>query len=390
MDAEPGGGPLTGRRSDKVIKKRSMTELKRLVKQYLRDRDDGVPSANGNARTAKVWADEWLETVRLTKERKTHKSYKDTWEAWLEPVLGKMLMEEIGTNHLQRCVNAAIRAGHNPTARYLVVVAKIMLRSAQRQKPPLVVYGPHNPPPWEGLQLPAASPPRTRVLSHDEVEELIEELYRFTEFKTTDGGRFAHSHRFLIRFMLETGLREAEALGLQEFQVDLRADPPRVVVAGQIDQDEEGNVIVKPYTKGKDDRTVFLSPAAVEAVKGARRQTAEYRAAAKDAWAEWALVFPSETGEPVGYRNLIRTVETVRDAIDARRKEANEPPRAHWTPHDLRRTFGTRVAQTGVTLKATKQLMGHKSEATTARIYVVAEDEEMMKGIANMKNRRQA
>lgn len=163
-----------------------------------------------------------------------------------------------------------------------------------------------------------------------------------------------------------------------------------MTVAGQVDVDEEGDPIIKPYTKGKDDRTVFLSTAAVDAITEQRKLTAQYRAKAKDAYDEWALVFPSEAGTPVGYRNLIRSVEDIREGINATRAAAGEAPRPHWTPHDLRRTFGTRIAQTGAGMRVTQKLMGHKDAATTAKIYVIAEDEDMIKAIEGMRNRKEA
>lgn len=379
-----GKDPVTGKARHKVIKRRDVKELKKLVRQYLRDREDGTPSTQGNVLTGDQWAARWLETVRLHREKNTHKSYADTWRIWLQPRLGRLPLEKIGTSDIQACCDDARKKGHNTTARYILVVAKRFCATARKHSPP---YMKHDP--CQGVVVPDAPPPRDRILSHDETDEVLAELYRWEPYKTQPGGYFVYSHRHLIRFMLETGLRESEALGLQEFSINLKTDPPTCRVAAQLDEDDAGKPTIKPYTKGKNVRIVPLTAAAVEAIVEHRALVAEYRRKAKDAYEEWALVFPSEAGTPIGWRNLVRTVELVRDAVNATRLQTGQSPMPRWTAHDLRRTFGTRIAQTGAGLKVTQRLLGHADPATTAKIYVIAEEEEMNVAVAAMKNRRQ-
>lgn len=204
-----GKDPLTGKAKHKVIKRKSVKVLKDDVRKYLRDRKDGVPSTKGNAITGDEWADRWLETVKLHRERKTHKSYADTWRLWMKARLGGLPLEKIGSSHVQACCDDAKRAGHNATARYVLTVAKMMLGAARKHSPPYILHDP-----CEGIVVPPPAAPRKRVLTHDEVDELLTELYRYVEHRTNDGGHYAYGHRHLIRFMLETGLREAGALGL--------------------------------------------------------------------------------------------------------------------------------------------------------------------------------
>lgn len=380
-----GKDPITKKPRYKVIKRRDLKEVKRLVREYLRNKEDGVPSTQGNELSGDQWAVRWLETVRLHRERKTHKSYSDTWRIWLQPHLGKQSLEKIGTSHIQAACDDARKAGHNATPRYILVVAKMFCNAARRHSPP---YMKHNP--CEGVVVPEAAPPRERILSHDEAMEVLEELYRYVDHKTTEGGHYVYGHRHIIRFLLETGVRESEALGLQEIQVKLKATPPTVRVAAQLDEDEDGKPVIKPYTKGKNVRTVPLTPAAVEAITEHRKMVAAYREKAQEAYDEWGLVFPSEEGTPIGQRNLIRTVEAIREAVDKARKDRDEEPMPHWTPHDLRRTFGTRIAQTGAGLKVTQKLLGHASPTTTAKIYIIAEEDELNAAVANMRNTREA
>jgi len=55
-----------------------------------------------------------------------------------------------------------------------------------------------------------------------------------------------------------------------------------------------------------------------------------------------------------------------------------------YSPHDLRRTFGTNLANRGVSPKVIMELMGHSSLDTTMKYYVSASLEEKRKAILQM------
>lgn len=380
-----GADPKTGKAKTKVIKRRDLRELKKLVRQYLRDREDGKPAAFGNSISGDAWAERWLANVGAAKESSTHASYKNTWEKWLQPRLGKKTLEKWGSSDIQAAVNEAIAQDKNRTAIYLVAVARRMLNAAARHKPPYVRFD-EGDNPCDGLVLPAAAQERERILSHDEVDEALEELYRWEPYKTMEGGEFVYGHRHAIRFCLETGARRSEACGLQLFSVDLLSDEPEVHIKAQV-AFVDGRLAVKPYTKGKRIRTVPLTDAAVEALKEHQKLVKGYRTILGGDYQENMLAFPSEEGTPINPHNMHRTILRLQAAINDRRKGESKSPREPWTLHDLRRTFGTRIAQTGANMKETQTLMGHARMETTAKIYVVAEREGIRKAVRAMKNK---
>ena len=376
--------PDTGKPRRKVIKRKDLKELKRLVRQYLRDAEDGVPSTQGAALTGDEWAGRWLANVRAAREASTHASYRNTWEKWLRPRLGKKHLERIGTSDVQAAVNDALREGKERTAIYALQVAKRMLGAARRHSPPYVHHDP-----CAGVVVPKDAPERQRVLSHEEVEEVLEELYRVETMATRAGERHAYRHRHLVRFVLETGVRRGEACGLQLFSVELSGEVPLVHVRAQVTF-VEGRLDVKPYTKARSVRAVPLTDAAVEALEAHRMLAREDRLRAGEAYDDRSLAFPSEEGTPVSPHNLLRTVARLQARVNADRIARGLPPREPWTLHDLRRTFGTRVAQGGANMKETQTLMGHARVETTAKIYVVAEQDGLARAVKNMRNRKGA
>ena len=58
------------------------------------------------------------------------------------------------------------------------------------------------------------------------------------------------------------------------------------------------------------------------------------------------------------------TAGTIHQLLRAR---ADESPVSSFTPHDLRRTFATRLLESGADINTVRQAMGHASIITTQR-----------------------
>jgi hypothetical protein len=141
-----------------------------------------------------------------------------------------------------------------------------------------------------------------------------------------------------------TGLRQGELLGLRWRDVDFEAQRVRVVA---------------PYVRGEfgdpksedSGRSVPLASRVVEAL-GALRERSLY--AADD-----DLVFGHpETGHPLDRSKLVRRFRAALKRAGVRRV----------TFHELRHTFGTRMAAAGVPLRTIQHWMGH-ADAKTTQVY---------------------
>lgn len=80
-----------------------------------------------------------------------------------------------------------------------------------------------------------------------------------------------------------------------------------------------------------------------------------------------ALLFTAHDGRPLDYRNWLR--RTWNPMV---RRAALAKPAP--TPHDMRHTFGSRLAAAGVPRSEIQKLMGHADEETTARYIHAGED----------------
>lgn len=142
---------------------------------------------------------------------------------------------------------------------------------------------------------------------------------------------------------LEAGLRWAEVFGLHRHRVNpLRQ---RLTVA---------DVLARPdfqpreYPKGKRYRTVWMT----DRLAAALTEHIEARQVGPN-----GLLFTSRTGTPVDYHNFRHVWDRV---IKQAGLAAPKP-----TFHDLRHSFGTRMAAAGTPSKEIALLMGHANTTTT-------------------------
>jgi len=133
----------------------------------------------------------------------------------------------------------------------------------------------------------------------------------------------------IVRIVLNTGLRQDEALSLTRSNVDLFRKT--ITVKG----------------KGDKVRTIPLNAVALDILK-TRMKTHHIHS---------ELVFPSATGTKIMRQRLVRAFS----------KAAKDSGLQDFHFHDLRHTFATRLAQAGVDLYKIAKLLGHNDISTTQR-----------------------
>lgn len=182
------------------------------------------------------------------------------------------------------------------------------------------------------------APKRQRDLPGYLTEERAEDLFELLASRARSEGSFqAFRDRALIELIYSSGLRLAEARGLDLPDLDLRSRQLRVL------------------GKGDKERIVPIGDEAASALR-------EYlgRRAGRTAPSETASpVFLSARGRRLSRRQMQRSVSAMLDRVAEGEK---------LSTHALRHSFATHMLDHGADLIAVKELLGHASLSTT-RVY---------------------
>jgi integrase len=164
----------------------------------------------------------------------------------------------------------------------------------------------------------------------------------------------------LLLFLLSTGCRKGEALGVQWSDVDFsegRVVIRRALVRGKLGTPKSGKA-----------RSVVLAPSLAGVLHDLFSQ--RRRTALEQGWQEvpkW--VFCSQTGERLDARNVTRTWHRVRRKAQ---KHGVRPLRLH----DARHTFASLAIASGKSVRWVASQLGHANPELTLRVYAHALREE--------------
>lgn len=190
--------------------------------------------------------------------------------------------------------------------------------------------------PCDGVELPGRED-REEIRFLDEAE--IEAVIRHVE-----AGVYAAIDRAFYTVAFGAGLRHGELCALRIMDVDWNAQRIRV----------RQNWVLDEYGTPKSRRSTRSVPM-TDRVGGELARLFQ----ARDAEGAKALVFPDPlTGSPMDKAKTLRRFRRVLRAAGV--------DETH-TLHDLRHTFGTRMAAGGVPMRTLQEWMGHKHITTTER-----------------------
>jgi integrase/recombinase XerC len=158
----------------------------------------------------------------------------------------------------------------------------------------------------------------------------IETLLRHVEFPDTWDGRTQH---LLIELFYNTGMRQAELVGLKETHIS------------------KSNSSIKVLGKGNKERIIPVSQQLMTHMQ-------EYMTGKKDHFetADKTVLLINSRGKKLNPKYVYNTVHKYLGLVTTIDKKS---------PHVLRHTFATHLMNGGADLNAVKELLGHSSLAAT-------------------------
>lgn len=196
----------------------------------------------------------------------------------------------------------------------------------------------------------------------------------------------------LIAFMLGTGCRIGEVIGLT--WNDINFERKCVSINHQIiykKKDGKVQYYVSPPKNG-ESRIIPLQDNIINIMNEYKRNTifiSKSSGFKVDGYKDF--VFINNVGKIRTPNTIVRTFHSIRDlynrnesenAIEERRKPILLPD---FSPHILRHTFCTRMAENGIDIKVLQEIMGHKNINVTMQVYNHVNFERTQKAVNETK-----
>lgn len=271
--------------------------------------------------------------------------YKAQCKTHIVPSLGAVKLSELTAPQIQAFYNRLQRGGLAPKSVRNVhgILTKCLSTAVQ------VGYLRDNP--ASRVTLPKVEKKEIHPLTDEQVKA-------FLQASTGD------EHEIILKVILFTGLREAEAVGLTWDVIDFKAGT--IKVCKQLQRRPGGNFTFAPL---KNNKTRVLKPApfVMSLLERQKREQTAQKLKAGPLWQGWttpkeqktALVFTTATGD-----NL-RT-QTVYDHYKKLAAKIGAPDSR---VHDLRHTFAVLSLQNGDDVKTVQGNLGHATAAFTLDVY---------------------
>ena len=319
-------------------------DAQKYLNSQLRSQDLGV-YVEPTRLTLGEFLDRWLEdAVRSKVSARTHKLYSGLLGKHVRPVLAARRLDQITTLELQRLVNQMDeRAERHLSARTHRLTHRVLSQAlGQAVEWNLLPLNPARK-----IVLPKSDTREKRAFSADEVRRFREKAK-------------ATKHAALWDFLLATGCRPGEALGLSWGDLDLQAG--LVHIRRALTKDAEGKPILGPPKTKKSVRTIPLPAPALAVLAQHKSRQAEHKLKLGEHYARGLdLVFANEAGRPLNEANLrVRVYKPLCEAAEIE---------GAFGPYDLRHTVATQLLSLGENPKVVSERLGHSSTQMTLDVY---------------------
>lgn len=319
--------------------------------------------------TTGEWLVHWLDTIAAPKVRpSTLEGYTTTVHVWAIPSFGRVPLDKLQPEHLERLYAHMLDEGRAPATAALThrTLSRALQVAAERGRVKRNVAKLVQPPSGDGREI--------APLTRDEARAVLD---------TAKG--LHNATRWTVA--LAVGLRQGEALGLSWDDIDFTAGTLTVRHQLQRIPKGEGLHLVPPKSKA-GRRTLSIPPELIDALRQHLAEQRLIRVQEGPQWEGWTtrtpwprgperkvpLVFAQRNGRPVDPRADHRAWQALLTAADVGvtrtiAEDGKVTVVVERRLHDARHTTATLLLEQGIPARVVMELLGQSQISLTLGTY---------------------
>lgn len=295
-----------------------------------------------------AWYDYWIKIKEKTVRYNTCRNYRERYDRNISPVIGKKILKDVTTIDCQRIMNKMSDEGYRTTTIYQARIALYNMLDYAYQND-VILKNPCN-----------------KTVKHNIGKcSTKKEALTIEQQKIFCNAITESSYEYQYRFILQTGLRTGELVGLKWSDVDFKNKTISIQRATEYRHSNKEWRTGEPKSKA-GYRTIPLTDEAVNILRLQKKKNQSFQMIEME-WKD--QVFLCKKGTPV--KN-----STYDTALFKICEKCNLPK---FSMHVLRHTFATRCIEAGMIPKTLQTILGHSNISITMNLYVHTTEDQKSK-----------
>ncbi|MBQ6403179.1 MAG: site-specific integrase [Oscillospiraceae bacterium] len=346
------GWTKTGRQRQISIYGKTQQEVRQKLAKVIAEIDEGTHIEPSKIKVGE-WMEIWLDEYCGDKKYSTVKGYRANVRTHIKPEIGNIPLGKLTTTDIQKFYNRLLKPpdGSPGICPKTIKNTHGVLSKAMSVA---VVNGYIRSNPCVGTILPRVEKHEVQPLTDDQVALLLQQAEKDEEYG------------LLLKVILLTGVRKAEAMGITWDCVDFRRGVIHINKQLQKRPKVDGGVMFTSSKNGKG-RVLKPAPYVMELMKKRYEQQIRQKENASVAWRGWQTEAEHRTA--LAFTTLFGTPLQPQTVYNHFKKIAVEIGAPNAKVHDLRHTYAVLSLQNGDDVKTVQGNLGHATAAFTLDVY---------------------